>query len=115
MGDDAPLHDAGDARRSQRYCRHQPASDGGLTGGANRRGAALLHHALGHDPRAGARRAQRTLTIWQYLRQNYLANRVFETYEAIVDACCAAWNSLIDQPERITSIATREWTLPVKV
>jgi transposase len=53
--------------------------------------------------------------IWQYLRQNYLANRVFETYEAIVDACCAAWNSLTDQPERITSIATREWTLPVKV
>ncbi len=53
--------------------------------------------------------------IWQYLRQNYLANRVFETYEAIVDACCAAWNGLTDQPERIASIATREWTLPVKV
>ena len=47
--------------------------------------------------------------IWQYLRQNYLANRVFETYEAIVDACCHAWNSLAAQPERITSIATRAW------
>ena len=33
--------------------------------------------------------------IWQYLRQNYLSNRVFGTYEAIVDACCAAWMALI--------------------
>ena len=47
--------------------------------------------------------------VWQYLRQNYLSNRVYETYDAIVDACCHAWNSLIEQPERITSIATREW------
>jgi transposase len=52
--------------------------------------------------------------VWQYLRQNYLANRVFDTYDAIVDACCDAWNKLIDQPERITSIATREWALQVK-
>jgi hypothetical protein len=51
--------------------------------------------------------------IWQYLRQNYVANRVFETYEAIVDACCHAWNSLAAQPERITSIATRAWAKPV--
>lgn len=52
--------------------------------------------------------------IWQYLRQNYLANRVFETYEAIVDACCDAWNKLTTQPGRIQSIATREWALPVR-
>ena len=25
--------------------------------------------------------------VWRYLRQNYLANRVFETYAAVVDAC----------------------------
>ena len=29
--------------------------------------------------------------IWQFLRQNHLGNRVFESYAAIVDACCAAW------------------------
>jgi transposase len=28
--------------------------------------------------------------IWQFLRQNYLANRVFDTYETIVDVCCDA-------------------------
>jgi transposase len=52
--------------------------------------------------------------IWQFLRQNYLANRVFATYEAIVDACCDAWNSLLAQPERITSIATRSWALQAR-
>jgi hypothetical protein len=40
---------------------------------------------------------------------------VFETYEDIVAACGDAWNRLTAQPERITSIATREWALQVKV
>jgi transposase len=47
--------------------------------------------------------------IWQYLRQNKLSNRVFDSYEAIVDACCDAWNALIAEPGRIRSIATRSW------
>ena len=38
-----------------------------------------------------------------------LSNRVFETYDAIVDAACAAWMKLIATPETITSIAMREW------
>jgi hypothetical protein len=53
--------------------------------------------------------------IWQFLRQNYLANRVFETYDAIVEACSDAWNALMAQPERITTIATREWAKQVTV
>lgn len=47
--------------------------------------------------------------IWQYLRQNQLSNRVFESYNAIVDACCDAWNLLTTEPGRIQSIATRPW------
>lgn len=47
--------------------------------------------------------------IWQFLRQNYLANRVYDSYTALVDACCEAWNALIATPERITSIASRQW------
>jgi transposase len=46
--------------------------------------------------------------VWQYLRANWLSNRVFETYDAIVDAACQAWNNLIDQPETITSIGMRD-------
>jgi transposase len=51
--------------------------------------------------------------IWQFLRQNYLANRVFNTYTAIVDACCDAWNKLTAAPQTIRSIATREWAATV--
>ncbi len=47
--------------------------------------------------------------IWQYLRANWLSNRVFEDYNAIVDAGCEAWNKLIAQPETITSIGMRKW------
>jgi transposase len=37
--------------------------------------------------------------VCQYLRQNWLSNTVFEDYDAIVDAACAAWRKLIAQPE----------------
>jgi len=47
--------------------------------------------------------------VWAYLRGNKLSNRVFETYEAIVDACSDAWAWFAAQPERITSMGTREW------
>ncbi len=47
--------------------------------------------------------------IWQYLRQNWLSNRVFETYNDIIDAGCQAWNKLISQPETIKSIGMRNW------
>ena len=47
--------------------------------------------------------------VWQYLRQNWLSNTVFENYDAIVDAACAAWRNLIAQPETITSIGMRHW------
>jgi transposase len=47
--------------------------------------------------------------IWEYLRKNKLANRLYDTYEDIVDACCNAWNSLIEEPETIASITRRQW------
>jgi transposase len=47
--------------------------------------------------------------VWQFLRQNHLSNRVYDTYDAILHACCDAWNALVADPERITSIATRDW------
>src|ERR1700678_165535 len=47
--------------------------------------------------------------VWQYLRQNWLSNTVFENYDAIVDAACNAWRNLTADPERITSIGMRDW------
>jgi hypothetical protein len=40
---------------------------------------------------------------------NWLSNRLFETYDAIIDAACEAWMKLIDMPETLTSIGMREW------
>ncbi len=47
--------------------------------------------------------------VWQYLRQRFLSNRVFDSYDAILKAICEAWNNLIEEPNRITSIGTRLW------
>ncbi len=48
--------------------------------------------------------------IWAYLRGNAFGHQVWETYEAILDACCNAWNSLTKIPELIKSIARRTWS-----
>jgi len=47
--------------------------------------------------------------IWQYLRANWLSNRVFEDYDAIIDVGCEAWNKLLAQPNTIKSIGMRNW------
>ena len=47
--------------------------------------------------------------IWQYMRDNWLSHRVFADDNDIVAHCCDAWNKLLAQPERITSIGLRAW------
>ena len=47
--------------------------------------------------------------IWQFMRDNWLSNRVFTSYENIVAICCEAWNDLVEQPWKIISIGTRKW------
>ena len=47
--------------------------------------------------------------VWQYMRDNWLSNRVFLSLEDIVGYCFEAWNKLTDQPWRIMSIGMRDW------
>jgi hypothetical protein len=47
--------------------------------------------------------------IWQYVRENWLSNRVFESYDDIVTLASEAWNRLIDRPSKIMTIGLREW------
>lgn len=47
--------------------------------------------------------------VWAYLRANLLSYRVWNSYKAIVDACCDAWNKLMSTPERLASITHRSW------
>jgi transposase len=48
-------------------------------------------------------------TVWEYLRGNFLSHCVWNTYDAIADACRAAWKALMAKSDVITSIGTRDW------
>jgi transposase len=47
--------------------------------------------------------------IWQFMRDNWLANRVFTSYADIVDHCCFGRNTLVSEPWKITSIGLQDW------
>jgi hypothetical protein len=47
--------------------------------------------------------------VWEFLRANFLSHRVWDGSDAIVDACCDAWNKLMRMPGQIASITTRAW------
>jgi hypothetical protein len=42
--------------------------------------------------------------IWLYLRERYLSHRLLADYEAVVNACCDAWNALVAEKGRIQSL-----------
>ena len=44
-----------------------------------------------------------------YARGNFLSRCVWDTREAILDACCDAWNAQNAKSEVISSIGTRDW------
>jgi transposase len=47
--------------------------------------------------------------VWQFMRDNWLSNRIFKSYDDLVDHCCYAWNKLAEQPWRIMSLGLRQW------
>ena len=51
--------------------------------------------------------------VWAYLRANFLSHCVWDSYDAIVAACCDAWNKLMRSPERLASITHRDWARAV--
>jgi transposase len=46
--------------------------------------------------------------IWKLIRDNWLFNRIFTSYEDILDHCYRAWNKLIAHPWRIMSISLED-------
>jgi transposase len=42
--------------------------------------------------------------VWLYLRERYLSHRVLDDYEAVLEADCRAWNRLLDETGRLTSL-----------
>lgn len=47
--------------------------------------------------------------FWQFMRDNWLSNQVFKSFDDIADHWCDAWNKLVDQPWKIMSIGLRDW------
>ncbi len=47
--------------------------------------------------------------VWAYLRGNKLSARVWDSYDAIVEASAVAWNFFVTDLDRIRSIGTRDW------
>ncbi|MCB1109533.1 MAG: IS630 family transposase [Chlamydiia bacterium] len=50
-----------------------------------------------------------TEQVWQVLRDERLANRYYENYEAIMTACCEAWNMFSNIPNRVKKLCSRSW------
>ena len=48
--------------------------------------------------------------VWQFMRDNWLSNRVFRDDDEIVGHCCFYWSPLIEMPWRIMSTGMRDWT-----
>jgi putative transposase len=81
-------------------------------------GVMVLDQAGWHDARALRVPASVTLAplpadspelnpverVWLYLRERYLSHRLLADYEAVVEACCAAWNALTAEAGRLRSL-----------
>ena len=49
------------------------------------------------------------LFVKLFSMSNKLCSLIWDSYEAIVHACKKAWDFLINDPERIRSIGSRDW------
>jgi transposase len=47
--------------------------------------------------------------VWQWMRQNEIANRCFDGYEDIVNQCEKAWNRFREDKCRVTKPCYRDW------
>jgi transposase len=51
--------------------------------------------------------------VWLYLRERFLSQRLWPSYDDILEACCAAWNALLAETGRIRSLGALDWAAPV--
>ncbi len=52
--------------------------------------------------------------VWLYLRERFLSLRLFDDTEAIINACCTAWNALVAEPGRLRSLCYHPWIEKVR-
>jgi transposase len=47
--------------------------------------------------------------VWQFMRDNWLSNSVFDTAADLLNHCSDAWNNLEAQPWTVMSLGIRDW------
>jgi len=47
--------------------------------------------------------------VWLYLRERFLSLRILDDVDAIINACCTAWNELVAQTGRLKSLTDYPW------
>ena len=52
--------------------------------------------------------------IWLYLKERFLSHRLHADYDAIAGAASQAWNRLVAEAGRITSLCSYPWIQQVK-
>ena len=52
--------------------------------------------------------------LWQFMRENILSHRLFDSLDHIIDVCCDAWNRILAEPGRIRSTCGYPWASQVK-
>jgi hypothetical protein len=79
------------------------AGDAGLVG--------VEPHIAQAPAKPGRRQAaaRRASFLCSFRRDNWLSNRVFQSYDDLLDHCCDAWNKLVNQPWHIMTIGLRDW------
>jgi transposase len=49
--------------------------------------------------------------VWRFLKAGPLAHRLYRNVDEIMDKCCAAWQSLVNEPGRIRSLCSYAWRM----
>lgn len=52
--------------------------------------------------------------LWHELRRRFFANRMIDTVDQLIDACCNAWNAALAQPGFIRSVTGFSWLPALK-
>jgi transposase len=52
--------------------------------------------------------------VWLYLKERFLSHRLHADYEAIAEAASAAWNRLVAETGRLTTLCSYPWIPGVK-
>jgi transposase len=49
--------------------------------------------------------------VWLYLKERFLSHRLLDDYDAIVEATAKAWNRLLAETGRLTSLTSYPWIM----